>query len=52
MTLGRLTLGRLGTNVTIKNNPIVPKKNEHIEHILKNIGTISKRTEQNRAEIA
>ena len=32
---------------TIKNNPIVPKKNERLERILKNIGTISKRTEQN-----
>ena len=36
----------------IKNDPIVPKKNEHLERVLKNIGTISKRTERNGTEIA
>ena len=35
------------TNGTIKNDPIVPKKNECLEHVLKNIETISKRTERN-----
>ena len=35
---------------TIKNNPIVPKKNERLERILKNIETIRKRTERELLE--
>ena len=34
------------TNGTIKNDPIIPKKNERIERVLKNIGTICKGTER------
>ena len=37
---------------TIKNDPIVPKKNERSERVLKNFGTISKRTERNGTGIA
>ena len=33
-----------GTNGIFKNDAIVTKKNEHIERVLKNIGTIFKRT--------
>ena len=40
------------TNGTIKNDPIVPKKNESSECVLKNFGTISKRRERNRTGIA
>ena len=36
----------------IKNDPIVLKKNERLEHVLKNIVTISKRMERNRTGIA
>ena len=32
--------------------PSFQKKNERLEHVLKNIGTISKRTERNGTEIA
>ena len=35
------------TNGTIKNDPNVPKKHEHLERVLQNFGTISKRTERN-----
>ena len=42
----------LRTNGTIKNDPIVPKKNERLERVLKNIGTFSKRTERNGTGIA
>ena len=31
----------------IKNDPIIPKKNQRLERILKNNGTISKKTERN-----
>ena len=40
------------TNGTIKNDPIILKKSEHLESVLQNIGTISKRTELNGAGIA
>ena len=30
-----------------RNDPIVPKKNERLERVLKNVGMISKRTERN-----
>ena len=34
----------------IKNDPIAPKKNERLERVLKNFGTISKRTERELLE--
>ena len=40
------------TTGIIKNDPIVPKKNEHRERILKNIETIIKRMNMERTKIA
>ena len=34
------------TNQTIKNDPIIPKKNKRIERFLKIVGTICKGTER------
>ena len=38
------------TNRMIKSDPIVPKKNERLERVLENIGTIGKRTERELLE--
>ena len=45
--LGALTVERSFFPKNERNDPIVPKKNERLERVLKNIGTISKRTERN-----